>query len=431
MFTFLGITDYLECVYTDEKLGWHSSCTRYVQIAITEMLIHMGKPPDQVIVLLTEQARRLNWEDHNDKNGNRIMGLKSAWSSLTTDQLPELKTIHISARQDEEAMWELFNIMFDEINDVDEVFLDISNCFRSIPVVSLIVSNFTRVMKRANLQGMYYGNLDSIGTRKEIEQLSPTERKVPIEDLAEMIALYEWTQAVDDYIRTGNAGLLVQMAEKRSTSRAEDTMLVELAVQMKRVSMSIETCRGQLIDSEISKMLNQLHKIQKLASSSSRMQPLLKMLDKIEQKFKGFHQGDSITNLTFIVNWCIQHHLYQQGYTILQEGTISILAEYCQLDVHKYENREDIKKSINIVIKKHTKFHILSEKQKTLYRKIYPLASMLQFFPSLTKYRNNINHYQMIEDELNHEQVAIKLQELLKDASRLLYRLRTMNIERR
>lgn len=408
LYTFLGVGDYQECIYYDAETGWESSPARFVQIAILELLEQQRISIDEVVVFLTKTSRAKNWEDRLSPSGERAIGLHHALKSRFAPEAMNVKVVEVPEEQVEDALWEYFDKMAGEIEENDHIFLDITHSFRSIPAIALIISNYMRVLKRMKLKGLFYGAFIS------------GQAKVPIYDLTEMLALFEWTQAVDDYLRTGNANMLAEVVESRPIAKKEDDQLRQLAQQLREVSTIIETCRGQMLDDAIRNVKRQLRMLQE--NVSPRFKPFQKLLDQIEQKFAGYRPGEWDQNLLFIVEWCLKHQLYQQGYTFLQEGILTLMARHAGLAENEYDKRELVKEAISAIVQ--NKRSGSSQEAQQLAGRWNHLANRLRFFLSLKEYRNNINHCQTLDRKYGYEQIASKLNEYLEETKRLIYQLK-------
>jgi CRISPR-associated protein (cas_TM1812). len=295
----------------------------------------------------------------------------------------------------EDALWHLFERMAEEAGERDEIFIDITYGFRSTPAVSLIISDYVSVLRKIRLKGLYYGKVDHHSFTAVIH------------DMTEMLILFKWSQAIESYLRTGNTQLLLSIVKEQAPVHEADWQFMELAERLNNVSMSIETCRGQMVEEAILKAQEQLRRLK--ADSSSKLKPLQKLLDQIVRKFAGFHPGRDEQNLLFIVQWCINHHLYQQGFTFLHEGILTILARHIGWDPANRADRERVKDIIYKTIHSRNGNPHLTGDEARLVRSWKPFASRLNFFAKLTDYRNNINHGQATDQRFTYDQVASAL----------------------
>jgi CRISPR-associated Csx2 family protein len=406
LYSFLGTNEYRELSYMLPGNLGASSPTRFVQTAIWEMLQRRDELPDEIIVFLTEDAKAANWFSRTDARGNVIPGLHETWIAEYGESSCRLKTVDIEDDDHEDALWRLFERMAEEAGERDEIFIDITYGFRSTPAVSLIIGDYVSVLRKIRLKGLYYGKVDHYSSTAVIH------------DMTEMLILFKWTQAIESYLRTGNAQLLLSIVKEQAPVHEVDWGFMELAERLNNVSMSIETCRGQMVEDAILKALELLRKLK--ADPSGKLKPFRQLLDQIARKFSGFQPGRYEQNLLFIVEWCINHHLYQQGYTFLHEGILTILTRHVGWNPVNRQDRERVKGIIYKVVHNRDGNPRLTGDEAQLARRWKPFASLLAFFAKLTDYRNNINHGQVTDQRFTYDQVASALADFYNNTRGLI-----------
>lgn len=80
LLTFLGNTEYKNCIYTYR--GRKTTESRFVQTAIYELFCQDSASEVQIIIFLTEEAESKNWKDSIDKEGNKLLGMESTWNMI-------------------------------------------------------------------------------------------------------------------------------------------------------------------------------------------------------------------------------------------------------------------------------------------------------------------------------------------------------------
>lgn len=73
--------------------------------------------------------------------------------------------------------------VYDQLKSDDEIVFDFTHAFRSIPMVAIVILNYTKVMKDIRTNGIYYGAFEVLETISEARGLLPEERRVPVLDL--------------------------------------------------------------------------------------------------------------------------------------------------------------------------------------------------------------------------------------------------------
>lgn len=417
--SFLGTTEYIECIYTYG--GKEATPSRFVQTAIYE---HFSEAGDECefIVFVTDTSRARNWEDSIDREGNPLEGLASAFQRIAPDV--HMKVIEISDNHDEQSNWEIFDKLIQEIGDQDEIYFDITHGYRSFPMLALIVLNYVRFIKQARIGKIVYGQFEQLGPAYLVKELKMEERKAPILDFTNMLSLLDWTNGVDAFLRNGDTSLIRELSQSErrelflnsgnvtTEMKKEAALLDKFAKQLDVVSQSFETCRGQTINKEIRLMKDMIQEIKN--EKAEQIKPLVPLVGEVEKKFDGF--GDNFTMDTFaIIDWCIDNHLIQQGYTFLQENVITLILRACGLDEIERENREDVNSAIRIVKdsigRENWRVHD-SAKTEKIIRFIKKNVDFIEPYGALTDYRNNINHAGMNKNNITYNKFSKKLEEL-------------------
>ena len=325
MFAFLGTQNYLPCNYllNDEKV----SDVRFVQEAIASLFCKDWTGGDKIVIFLTKGAKDKNWVDngHKDRDGKPLEGLKHRLESLKLNV--EIVPKEVPTGQSEVEMWKIFDDVFNQINDGDEVVFDLTHGFRSLQLLAITILNYARVLKNIKINGVYYGAFESLGTTGDVEEMDIEDRDAPIFNLTPFIYLFNWTSAIDDFLTYGDAKYINALTNERATPILRDTKgkdegaknLKKLGAQLEKLSELIQTSRGLSVIRGFD--FDNLRKLINI-NKESILKPINPLLDEIASKIENFDNGD-IKNGYAAVEWCIQHNLIQQGYTILQETMIS------------------------------------------------------------------------------------------------------------
>ena len=141
----LGTGFYGECQYQSE--GFTSSSTRFIQTATFEKIGAKDWNKDDVIyILLTEQARQINWTPEKEVRMNRITQKEETYYGLEKEikamNLPcQLHGVGIPDGKDEKEIWEMFSTVFELLKEGDELHFDLTHAFRFLPMLMLVMGN--------------------------------------------------------------------------------------------------------------------------------------------------------------------------------------------------------------------------------------------------------------------------------------------------
>ncbi len=118
-----------------------------------------------------------------------------------------LKPLDIPEGRSEEELWQIFDLCTGAVKEGEEVILDITHAFRSLPVVVFTVASYLRRVKRVTLRALVYGAYEA---RDE-------ENRSPIFDLTPLVDLLDWTQGVETLIQRSDAAVLAQKLRETHT----------------------------------------------------------------------------------------------------------------------------------------------------------------------------------------------------------------------
>ena len=412
--SFLGVSDYTECVYTYGS--YRSRIVMFVQSALTEMVCADWTKDDKILVFLTNEAEEKNWPK-----------LKQEWRIDTSIT----QGVPISLGKDEAEIWRIFQIIYDSLEESDKLFVDITHSFRSLPLLASSLLQYAKFLKNITVHGIYYGAFETLGNPRDIQVRTPNpnERIVPVFDLTAFSEIQDWSIAANDFIRFGNTTRLSQLTKADINPILRETKgkhkvaasLWNLNNCIDELSMNIRTNRGkELIKGKApAKIITILNSLEQ-----DLIKPLNPILAELKHSINDIYAGENETkNMLLAVNWCIEKQLIQEGFTILQEGIISFLLD----DYHNKDKREFVSGFLNTFA-----FGVFD---KTRYNKLnYQMCADLEddlkripnigkwsvVFQKITDYRNDINHAGMKSQTSSANYFEVALKELYHQTKLLL-----------
>jgi len=395
--SFLGSSNYKACFYV--KDNYASKSVRYVQKATLEFIdAKKWNKNDKAFILVTDGKNGSfikNWKDngHVDFRTNEVIeqiGLKTALKKMN---LPfSCKNIQIKDGKSEEEIWDIFETIFNLLNKNDKIYIDITHGFRYLPMLSIVLANYGKLLKGISIKNISYGNFESRNEKNE----------APIIDLTSFSQLQDWTNAVNLFVDHGNLNALALLTKQEITpiltkSKGKDKTAIalrKLSGSLKEISLSIMTNNAPDIISgnifaEFKQNLNQLE--------NDLIKPLNPILKKIEQKLNKFSNEEDVMNGFKSVDFCLESGLIQQAYTMLQESVISLLLDSEELDMKNIDYRAIVSGCFKIyqedIPKEKWKENNIKNESLTndlLENKL--LHELSSSFNALTDKRNVINH---------------------------------------
>lgn len=324
----LGTGNYNLCSY--RQGDFTSTETPFIQEATLDFLRARSEwsPTDAAYIFLTPTARISNWQaqpidiyvSHEVK---KYAGLEPTLNQM---KLPfPVVPVDISEGGDEEAIWSVFRSIYEQIHEGDRLYIDITHSFRYLPMLLLVLTNYARELKGAEVVSITYGNLDA-------KQLV---------DLGALIELQDWTVAAGEFLRNGRASGLAELTKERVTPILKATKgksepakaLRDLVNKLTTVSQNLITIRGkEILSGEMFKKLDECtHGL-----DAGLITPMVPLVDKIKGSFRDFDTKPSVSNGFAAARWCYRMQLYQQSITILQETMKAYVAAS-----HGYPSEEE------------------------------------------------------------------------------------------
>lgn len=423
----LGTGNYKPCIY--RQGDFTSTETRFIQEATLDFLRKHSEwsATDAAYIFLTPTARTANWqaEPINIYDSHKVKDYAGLEPTLSQMGLPfPVEPIEISEEGDEEAIWSVFRSIYDQIREGDRLYIDITHSFRYLPMLLLVLTNYAKELKGAEVVSITYGNWEA-----------KTEIK-PIVDLGALIELQDWTVAAGEFLRNGRASGLADLTSKRVSSiqnepgneNIDASRLDDLADKLTTVSENLITIRGkEILSGEIFKELDKYtHGL-----DVGLITPMVPLINKIKDSFRDFNTKPSVSNGFAAARWCWRMKLYQQSITILQETMKAYVAAS-----HGYPS--DTKRYLELaskaffIAKTNTPEHKwkLDERNSTDREKRAKVVrqyladpvvrELCQLYDEIGELRNDFNHAGIRQEPINGGDIPDRIDELISDTEEMM-----------
>ena len=322
--SFLGNSPYKQCQYASG--GFKSTLVRFFQEAFIQMLAKEWTIKDQVYIFLTPEAEKNNWEG-TFYGGVGLQATLAHYPNITVQAVKD-----IPKGNSEAEIWQLFEILYDCLQEEDEVYLDITHGFRSLPMLQTVLLDYAKALKNIHVKKICYGAFETLGSPADIEiqYPNPADRIAPIVDLTSFSVLQDWTTAAADFKKYGNIQGLSQLRNNsapvlnsvKTATQNIDQQLAELHQHIQHLIPLFQTNRGQALQQFPFDRLNQL--LQTIPQEKNILKPLKPILQELQKKTQLFKSNDDLTWLKS-AKWCQEHGLIQQAITQVREGFITWL----------------------------------------------------------------------------------------------------------
>lgn len=439
----LGAGYYGECKYCRGKLNadtgdydFESSNTRFVQQATLEYLNvkEEWSENDVILIALTKKARTDNWEIVNNRRINSKNQQEEDYTGLKQiivdmDLMCKIEEVDIPDGKDETEMWEVFSNLYEKFEMGDEFYIDLTHSFRYLPMLLLVLSNYSKTLKKISVRHISYGNY-------EARDQSVTPNKAQLMDILPLSRLQDWTFAATDLIKNGNPERLGKLSNSNSLtpllrsmgSKSEERTKIEesfngYVTALRKLISDLKLCQGpDLLDgTSIYDYVENYNKVKDLLpqyikdpskKNKGVISPIPPIIENIHQTFSDWDTTATNKTITIKKNgkkkieetnwtwksdknkigirngykaakWCYDYQLYQQAVTILQEN---LTTEFCFLLGANHRNYTEREKAAKLLLFGYTG-KSFEDKEIKSFREKY--ASM---FIDIVNIRNSYNH---------------------------------------
>lgn len=270
--------------------------------------------PDALLVLVTPQAKAQNLPDLQ--------------RDLADHGLPAATPVDIPAGQDEAELWQIFTIIADTVQHGDTLIFDITNGYRSLPVLALIATSYLQAVRPdVTLEKLVYGAYDA------------SEAGItPVFDLTPFVQLLDWTNATTALLQFGRADFRPLVRQ---------SALDGLARHLDSLTLSLHTSRPRQAMEAAAALPDQLATAKQHAAAAP---PFALLFDQIAQEYAplGLAQPNqephaALQRMLQIIEWYVQKGLLVQAVTLAREWLISLVRLHLDLppfsdDRHQQES---------------------------------------------------------------------------------------------
>jgi len=372
-------SEYRKTVY--ELNGIQSKETEFVQVAEFEIL---GVDKfDKIIVVATEASHNAHF--------------KNLQNQLQRIGVGRVIEIIIEEDMSPEGQWGWFEQILNQIEAGDELTVDLTHGYRSIPIIFSTAINFLQKAKNISLRAAYYGAYEK-------------DRKLaPIVDMKDFYIINEWAEAISRLVEDADARKIAALAEKSAefqVGELSDPALVNVFEDL------TNTLRNVDVNNVSSKATNAIQLIEQKEENVSDTGKILLHLvrDKFfllyEENLKsGRYDAGYFKLQLMIIKMLLDHKLYMQAFTVMREliGSIGLIedskANIVSSKGRTRRRRADIFFNMVQYDKDDWKFDsqaaIECEKMMPFYAKLEingVCSKLKEFAMDLAMYRNGFDH---------------------------------------
>lgn len=333
--SFLGTNNYVQCRY-DIK-GVISAPVRFVQEALIEHICQDWSDNDRIYIFCTSKSstgetgsKEINWFDNGQpriSEDSEKIGLQHRLQDLQ-DKLglkAHIEEYDIEAGFSEEEIWSIFDTVYAKLQPDDQIYFDVTHAFRSIPLFSVVLFNYSKFMKGTSLMSILYGAFEKLGPAYKVKEQPVSERVAPVIDLTNIARLQEYNQIASSLKDFGKVKLLKD-AISANNEVASDQTIRSLAESISELDEYIATINLKELKSGkfIRKFRNYYKSIKK---KGKLVKPIRNILDELEKETADFVEDSSYLNIEAAIKWTIKHDMLMQAYPLAEEYVILRVAD--------------------------------------------------------------------------------------------------------
>ncbi len=261
----------------------------------------------------------------------------------------------------EAELWNNFDVimrMGDNLKEGDEIYLDITHSFRSIPLFNYLMLDLIKILKLNKdfkLSGLFYGMLDIVN---ELGY-------APIVDLSPFYNITLWARGAYNFINYGNGYVLADLINDENISSS-----------IRNISDIVSINHIDEFKREIDRLNDSLKDIESLDPVIKYMRPFLMSFT---DRFKGINSSGELQ--LALAEWYFDNKRFAQGYICLAESFITrILQNYRGKNIKINMSDNTYRKKIKGLI------HSQQFKERPEYKDLH------KEYRTIQKIRNTIAH---------------------------------------
>ncbi|MGN0186724.1 MAG: TM1812 family CRISPR-associated protein [Paludibacteraceae bacterium] len=319
--SFLGTNNYVECSYSNDE----NYPVRFIQESLIRETCTDWTANDHIYIFCTPDAERLNWVDNGQpKPLEEIdkIGLESRLNGLNL--IVPFEEVPIKEGFSEEDIWAIFDTVYNKLQQNDVIYFDVTHAFRSIPLFSTVLFNYSRFMKETNVASIKYGAFEKLGSAFEVRQKPLKDRGIaPIVDLTNVIRLQQFTDMANSLKTFGRVNKISQMLNEQNGS---------FNPYLTKMSNAIESFDNHLLANDLNAIKSGKDVIEiknniKQVRKSSIPNPIKTVIDELDKELNGFVKEKSNKNIEAAIKWALKYKMLAQAYTLGLEYIKQLFAD--------------------------------------------------------------------------------------------------------
>ena len=327
--SFLGTNNYVLCKY---DIGETPKPVRFVQEALIDYVCKDWTEQDRIFIFCTSKettgengSKEINWLDNGqarvteeaDKIGlqHRLQDLQARMGIKA-----QIEEHDIEAGFSEEEIWSIFNTVYAQLQPGDQIYFDVTHAFRSIPLFSIVLFNYSKFMKDTCLMSIMYGAFEKLGPAYKVKEMPVEKRVAPVVDLTNIARLQEYNQIASSLKDFGKVKQLKDAIVPHEESTA-DQAIRNLGCSISQLDEYIAIIDLKEIKS--GKFIATFRRnYKKVKNRKEIASPIKNILEELYKETEDFVSQNDYRNIEEAINWTIKHDMLMQAYPLAAEYII-------------------------------------------------------------------------------------------------------------
>lgn len=311
LISFLGTYDYQE---TDYQFSGQTCRSPF----FTEAAVTFFKPEKVLVCTTMEVLAHQNFRDLSSRLASR------GYTDIN---------LNIPSGASEQELWQIFHAIAAAVDEGDRLIFDITNSFRSIPMLVLLVIAYLKAVKNVQVERVVYGAFTG-------------QKETRVFDLTPFVSLLDWLSGAQRFLDSGDASRLSSLLTASLPSARQS------AEKLGELSQSMLVCQPFSVMNTIPILLSLLEDERKEMGVKAPAFELV--LPKITSELgrlsvpEGQETRRQLLGEYALLEWYFSNQQFLQTVTLAREWLIDMAAWRAGLPLDfRYASRDKMEKGVS------------------------------------------------------------------------------------
>lgn len=215
---------------------------------------------------------------------------------------------------------DLLRIMAERVGEGERLHIDVSHGFRHLPMLALVAALHLRIVRRARIEGIWYGSYD------------PDTGKAPVYHLDGLLRIADWLQALSSFDKDGDYGVFAPLLESSGVSEDVCETLSRAAYYENILNVGEAT--------------GQLRRVKAALQDEPSAQPEARLLwPQVLGRLEWIDEPKQYRKQRTLARQALARRDYLRAILYAYEAVITRLCQMQNVEINNFELREQARKS--------------------------------------------------------------------------------------